>query len=334
MDKDIIFLCFFPNQQIWKPIITELEKTNNVIFSNQKFNKILYFFMKFHFSMTLNHYLNLPFKFIWYKYIIKMPKYDNGKKYIALFIEGTNISYDKTFLKYTRKKLQNISFVFYAINILPKKNKINVPNVSFLKSNYDVVVSFDEQDANDFNLHYHSGIYSKTSIDSNQEPVYDVFFIGKNKGRIHEIHKIYDELTNLNQKCLFYVTGVKKRDQLYPSINYNVKLSYNDVIKWIQKSKCILELIYENRNNATLRTREAIIYSKKLITNNKSIISESYYDSKYIYVLPSDYVISPQFVNNPGPVFYKNYKNNFSPFHFLHKIIGWVKECDEYDYSK
>ena len=76
-------------------------------------------------------------------------------------------------------------------------------------------------------------------------------------------------------------------------------------------------MIFNNRFNFTLRTREAIIYNKKLITNNKRIKEKSFYKEKYINVFKSSSDIDVEFVLRDQNVNYANYQEEFSPMNFL-----------------
>ena len=66
-------------------------------------------------------------------------------------------------------------------------------------------------------------------------------------------------------------------------------IKYDEYIKNIQTSKCILDY---NTNNKiaplTLRPLEALFLNKKLITNNLDIINYDFYNPRNIFILGKD----------------------------------------------
>jgi hypothetical protein len=71
-------------------------------------------------------------------------------------------------------------------------------------------------------------------------------------------------------------------------------------------------------SGATLRTWEAILYKKRLVTNNSSIINEGYYNSDQIVIIGAIEECDKWFRNLPV----KNYiAKDVSPICFFRNII-------------
>ena len=129
----------------------------------------------------------------------------------------------------------------------------------------------------------------------------DVFFVGQDKGRLTKIRIIKERLTSLGFVCDFYVSGVEKNNVEFKSgIKYNTPLSYNDVIKHVLKTSCILELLQENQNGSSLRAMEALVYEKKLISNNLSIKQERFFNSEQMLIINKPDDIFPEFIKGKG----------------------------------
>ena len=94
---------------------------------------------------------------------------------------------------------------------------------------------------------------------------------------------------------------------------------YTEIIKQDMQSNCILEIIQPGQSSYTLRFQEAICLGKKLLTNNKEVKNEKYYDPKYIQVFERPEEINWDFVKERIQVDY-NYHGEYSPIVFLEKI--------------
>ena len=89
---------------------------------------------------------------------------------------------------------------------------------------------------------------------------------------------IYDRVTQLGLKCDFYVTEVEKDKQVArEGIIYNQRMPYRDVLKHVNQTKCILEILEDNENYFSLRTFEALAFRKKLITASPNILKADFY---------------------------------------------------------
>ncbi|SDH60246.1 hypothetical protein [Halanaerobium congolense] len=317
-NSKVQYICFLPDQDFWNPIRKKFLEKDNVIVCKKIKGPISNFFHKIHYSMRINTKIRLPFKKIWYKKYLNYNRIKTNSKKIFLFIEGTNIAYDYKFLEFLKNQYINVKFVYYFVNTIPTQEKKSVPNLKNIKKNYDLVVTFDYDDAKEYGLKYNNGMYAEIENKEEIKIKKDVLFVGKNKGRVDQLHSIYERLVQNGIKCDFNITDVPKDKQIFlGDINYNRYISYEDVVKKIKQSRCILELIFNNRFNFTLRTREAIIYNKKLITNNKRIKEKSFYKEKYINVFKSSSDIDVEFVLRDQNVNYANYQEEFSPMNFL-----------------
>lgn len=220
-----------------------------------------------------------------FKIINKKIKQENMQLEYVIFCDWNRLSYDYEFLKYMRMKYENIKFVFVFTNIVEKSGVARFSDLDFIKHNYGLIISYDEENAKKYGLTYHKTVYSKLDIKSDKEPC-DVFFIGNAKERLEIIINVFEILNNAGYKCCFYVNGVSEEMQKYKDIiHYNQTMSYREVVEYVQNTKCILEVCQKGANASTLRCCEALAYDKKLITNSTHLKKEKFYDEKNIYFL-------------------------------------------------
>lgn len=182
--------------------------------------------------------------------------------------------YNKKITSYLKKKNKNIKIIFYFWNV------INDRNVNALKDkNIDEFWTFDEQDAEKFNLKYFSQFYEKCFENESKSNFYkyDVLFLGAAKKREKIIKNIEKDLNEkrLNNKIIISHKG----DKLF---------KYSEYLDLIKKSKSILEVVDNSQIGLTLRSLEALFYNKKLITNNKSIKKYDFYNKNNIFIIGED----------------------------------------------
>lgn len=91
-------------------------------------------------------------------------------------------------------------------------------------------------------------------------------------------------LANKETKKLFnYLNSAEKYDFMKDK---NIPLS--DVENIQNNSKCLVDINYGNRSGYTLNVISAIAKGKKLITTNKNIVNENFYNPNNIYVVDID----------------------------------------------
>lgn len=75
-------------------------------------------------------------------------------------------------------------------------------------------------------------------------------------------------------KCDFHIFEVNEKEKRYSNgINYNKWLPYKEVLKRMHRSRCVLEILQKPGEGPTLRSTEAIVYNKKIITNDAGAVA-------------------------------------------------------------
>lgn len=253
--------------------------------------------------------LNIPFANIWYNDWKKdINKYD----LIILFDSVLDIKV----IDYIRNKIKEKRFIFWYWN--PVENSIN-PNL--ISENLCEKWSFDLVDCKKYNLRYNKTFYFNDYNYKKSNEIYDVFFVGRDKGRLEYLLKLEKEFNDKNIITYFYIAteekySINKKKLKRPT------LSYEEVLDYISKSKAILEILQKGQSGASLRTMEAIFYEKKLITNNKNIINYDFYCKENIFILEKDNIEElPQFLNS-------SYKKIDEEIIKKYEFENWLKEFE------
>ena len=96
---------------------------------------------------------------------------------------------------------------------------------------------------------------------------------------------------------------------------------YKEVLESTLKANCILEIVRPGQVGFTLRTFEAVVYNKKLLTNNENIKDFKFYNPQYMKIFKKIEDIDWKWVHETLNVDY-HYDDSFSPLRFIKEIEG------------
>lgn len=291
--------------------LTDFKKMENVKIINRKylynFDKFASLLIKIHFSYKLNKIVNLPFKYIWIKKVmeaIDIEKTDN-QNIIFIIYDRSFLSNNISFLKCLRKKYINCKLVYMFTNIVNISGASDNNFVSKLSEYYDIVYAFDPEDAKKYNFKYSPLLYSLNPQEVEEKE--QVFYVGRAKDRYSMLIETYEKIKELNIDRNFYIFGVPEKEQKYvEDIKYNKYISYDDCLKKIQQSNCLIDIIQSNSCGFTIKTCEAVYYDKLLITTNENVKQAPFYDERYILVINSAEDITKEFFENAKSVKYSD----------------------------
>lgn len=247
-------------------------------FNKNLFVRVLY---RLHHWWVLNYLFKLPFKRFWNKYMFKGEITE--PTCFIFFMNYVNISNDYTTLFSNLKKNPNVKFVMYFEDLVSSRKGIRF---DLLNKYFDLVLTFDKGDAEKYGFTYYPSFLSKLEkIPDNNLHTSQACFYGAAKKRYDSIINIYSYLSLKGISCDFGVSRLRKENKKIQGISYiDYIIPYSDYIQHVYNTGCIVEIIQDNSVGYTLRTWEALIYRKKLLTNNKSILDAPFYNpSQFCY---------------------------------------------------
>ena len=261
------------------------------------------------------------------KKLFEIPKITDGVRACFIF-HNPWIEYcmRSGYLKLLRAAYPDGLFVANLLDAQLAKD-LDLPSV---KANYDRVFIYDKTEARQMGIDYQPAPYSKLfEITSDGvEPEYDVSWIGVAKGRLAALIEVYDYLSSKGISCRFYVVGVRPGERIErPGITYGNKfLSDEDSFSYTSSSRCLLELGLPKTKALTSRVREAIVYDKKILTDNSKLLESDYYKEDMMQVYTCVNNIDTSFFKRKGKGYY--YRGEFSPVSFLYRL---EKDCGRKD---
>lgn len=312
------FVIFGANSD-YNDLIFDQNKDNILYLKpySNKDNIIIKYLRKIHFSNKINNIFNLPLKKIWNKYYYKKI---NLEPDIFIFFPNWNLFMKNNFYNYLKKRYPQVKFVLFCRDLIETYQNFNI---NFYKEKFDLVLTYDKKEAQEYNINYYPQIFNKIDFLKNNIQKSDLFFVGKSKNRLNKILNIYEFLNNKQFDLDFNIVDVNKEKQLYKdSINYNKRLPYTKVLKKVSKTNCILEVVQKKSSGLTLRALEALFYNKKLLTNNNLITEEKFYNDKYIQVFDKISNIDEKFLKNDIKV---NYSNKLKQKYTLDSLLDFIK---------
>ena len=241
-----------------------------------------------------------------------------GKNICFIFFDSNAHARDKIFLKHIRDKYE-AKLVLYVMN---PTSAIEL-NPELCSNYYDSVFTIFTNDADYYGWHTCNHIYSKIpekkpSGDDGYDA--DVFFIGKAKNRLRKIIHTYEFLVSHDIKCDFHIFEVNEKEKRYSNgINYNKWLPYKEVLKRMHRSRCVLEILQKPGEGPTLRSTEAIVYNKKIITNDAGAAANPFYDDQFVHIFDIPENINLGFIKKESEPNY-NYQGEYSAINFLKRV--------------
>ena len=268
-----------------------------------------------HSSPALAQKVNLPFKRWWYPFYFK-----NGfeeKKPIAFIILNHHIPLD--YLTYLKSRWPDCKIVLLHRDLMAVCQRtspglLNNPNI-------DLEMTFDKGEAAKYGFPHFNEFESKIDIPVLDTPESDVYFAGKGKDRLPLLLDAYQRFTTLGLHCKYYLTGVHVEQQVQlPGIEYaNRFMSYREMLYHTVNTRFVLEVNQGGADGYTSRFLEAVMYNKKLITNNSFIKNSPFYNPKSILIFNKAEEISSSFVENSDNVDF-HYNGEFSPMRMIERV--------------
>lgn len=273
-------------------------------------------------NSKINWYVELPGKGIWNKLIYNKKTTEPERLCFVFFMSDLRRNKEPLF-KYLKRKYSGCRMIMYFEDIVASRGpkEKNYLDFSLLDKYFDLAFSYDKGDCEKYGFLYYPTTYTVQEIPDNdtiQES--DVFYCGMAKKRYDEILSYYVFFDNHKILSDFVVVANEGQiDKKTSGINYrSTYLPYEEYLQHVKKTNCIMELVQEGATGYTLRVWEALVYGKKLLTNNPAILEAPFYDPiqfRYSNVITEDDLafvkqkvsILPRLIEEVSPVTFLNF---------------------------
>lgn len=268
-----------------KGFIVDFIEDENSGVSHKLFSKSSYFFKKY--------------KSKYEKEVLSKLKHGN---YDLMIVIGGK-SLDNEFWAYIGR---NFSFK----KILYQWDSLRNFNYQEMIPSFDIVKTFDSLDAVNLGIQYLPLFYKIDEKPKIEEDI-DLLFIGIwHSDRINILNQIAEHAKLSGLKCVFkvyypwymyyYLVYFKKQ---FKSSDFFIfkSIPLKETLNYYERSKCIVDINHPLQSGLTMRTIETIGKGKKLITTNKFIANEQFYNKNMIQIIDRENVqINDDFFNHSG----------------------------------
>lgn len=275
----------------------------------------------FHMYFRINSKIRLPFPEIWSKWYTLPEMVENRDDIYYVILANGDFNYYSSRWLNKQKKKKNLHYIVFLIDPLSGLLS-NYMTSELFSTEYEWLYTFDYEDAKKINAIHIMNLYSAKRISGENKVMQNtgVYFAGTNKkNRVDIVHQIYKRLVTDSVECKFRITKVPTSMQTQKKIIYNDTLSYDEVLKELQEYSCILEILQSGQVGVTLRYYEAIVYNKKLLTNNPLVKKLPFYNPEYMQVFSSVEDIDTEWIKKNVAVDY-GYHDEFSPIKFIEDV--------------
>lgn len=197
----------------------------------------------------------------------------------------------------------DVSKKLYIWNMIGENAKL----ISSFKL-FDEIFSFSKSDSEKYNLIYLPLAADNISkkINNNIKDTYQFFFLGYAKNRINDILKVYNTISKFKNKFIVITDEKFNNDDIEFR---NKKVEYDEYIKYLLNSNCLIDINNNGQDGYTLRMSEAFCYNKKIITTNTNVLKSEFYDESriLIYNEKTTYEDIYSFLNKPINSIESNY---------------------------
>ena len=270
--------------------------------------------------------------------VAKLQDYIENVKIKKLFI--CNIPNDSeiviisgvTICKFGRKRLQMLKkngckiilFLHDPIQGINDKSCINTMHNCYALGIIDYVYSFDKNDCAKYGFNHIEQVYTPPIKQQTGNIAYDIYFAGRDKGRYDTLYNIIFKLAAAGLSCFVRMPEAihSKNIQLSELLDdkfHTIMIPYSESVREMICSNCILDIVQEGQYGISWRIIEAIYYNKKLLTNNKSILNNKYYNPLYMQYFEDANDIDFAWIQKQVNVNY-DYDNDYSSLKFINEI--------------
>lgn len=230
-------------------------------------------------------------------------------------------NYAPAVTNYIHKKYPNKRIIVWYWNSVD-----NTVDPMKFNRNYVELWSFDEKDCEKYNLQFNTQFYCGENVkETSNTTNKGVLFIGvvKNKERLKLLQLLKNILDKSSINSFFYLVQGKEH---YKNIKYYPEITYDKVAKLIENYECILDITSSNQVGMSLRPLEALFFSKKLITNNPSILNCKLYNKNNVYYFNTNSVLGEDIKNFLARPYDDTYSEQLKSYY---SFENWVKRFYE-----
>ncbi len=333
MDKAVVI--FFEEDKyntVFDVLFSDLREDPDVFFVTEKsfpksrrFRRILVrrnVKPSFNLSSVLCHIFNMELYYSYYELPKLLRKLSREYSHISVLMHNSAVRKPKLPLMLFKLMKKKASFNLLYLDVRDHLWVCEEANYLAEHGVFDKIFTIDPVDAEKYNMILCRTPYSRQALDQNLGSDCQMYFCGNNAGRMFTLYSIWKAATEHGVTVEYDLAKSKDFLDFFQGdehIRFIDHISYDSVLKNSLNSTCILDITQKGQSSLTLRPYEAVVYNKKLLTNNENIKRFQYYDERYMKVFQNVEDIDWDWLKEDTPVDY-DYKGDFSPKYLLKEL--------------
>lgn len=246
---------------------------------------------------------------------------NNDVNYVVIFNSALLHYYSKEYFLRLKKRY-HIKLILYIIDPMPDGLWSEIQAVQEV---FDMILTMHPYNCRKYGFPYLPYIYAKPKMNGNYGEVKETNLFYCGVANVYREKVIREIMLQCEERDIPFDFWLKPFDNAAiedVNVHYS-EMPYEENVWRILHSKCILEIMHEGYEGITQRYLEAIVYNKKLLTNNAEIKSLPYYSPKYMQYFHDVEDIDWQWFMDDTEVDY-SYQGDFSPEAWKNRLLQLV----------
>lgn len=243
---------------------------------------------------------------------------------IVIFNSALLHYYSADYFKRLRKKYPNIKYILYIIDPMPDGLWQEVQDVMPV---FDMVCTMHPYNCRKYGFRYFPYAYAKPAETGKVSDLVgtELFYCGVlDDHRVALINEIVKQCEEHRVDFEFWLKPYENNPIHNSHVHYAL-IPYEENVQRLQKAKCILEVMHKGYVGITQRYLEAVIYNKRLISNNREIMELPYYDPRYMQYFENAGDIDWEWLHSEEEVNY-HYQGDFNVQAWKKKLLTMLEE--------
>lgn len=215
----------------------------------------------------------------------------NGQYDVIFVINGDGVTDE--FYEYLRRTSPQSTWLLYLWD--DRKTLFKVHHIE----RFQKVFSYNIDDCARFGYSFQPMFTQQRGIDALFGDVgkeHDICIIGSaTKERVRATKQLIKKYGNRYSIYIYLYSRQKCED----IDTYNTPLSFEEYMRTLEKSRCVLEIVRKHQTGPTTRVNDCIFTKTKVITNNQSVKRYPQYNKNIMVVRNCKITISDEFVEAP-----------------------------------
>jgi hypothetical protein len=162
-------------------------------------------------------------------------------------------------------------------------------------STFDKVYTFDGADARDYNLRKLNNYIYEERRDFETSSEYKAFVVMAGKDRVKTLGKIAQAFDRQGHSNYKFLVQSKPVADAYPGlVFFRERMDLEQVADYVRRSEILIDIVRPGHAGLSFRFFEALLYRKKIITNNPCVKDYDFFDPRNILVVDGEHPDIPE----------------------------------------